>query len=161
MKSAVLAAGVVLADQITKLAIVRAFARGAEVDVLGKYLRLGHARNSGAVFGIMRGSGQYFTVFSIVAAVVIVVVLFLARQASTRVKVALGLVLGGAVGNLIDRLRFGAVVDFIDIGVNDRVRWPAFNIADLAITIGVILLIAGSLKSTRRGCPDDTRGNVF
>ena len=64
--------------------------------------------------------------------------------AGCAVRVSLGLVLGGALGNLIDRLRYGAVVDFIDVGISESVRWPCFNLADSAITIGVILLILTS-----------------
>ena len=115
-------------------------------------MRLGHARNSGAVFGIMKGSGAYFTVFSIVAAAVIVAVLVLVKGMSRRVQLGLGFILGGAIGNLIDRLRFGAVVDFIDIGVGERLRWPSFNVADLAITVGVIIIIAKALR-TPSPCP--------
>jgi signal peptidase II len=150
LRSALTAAIVILADQVTKLAVVASFQRGEGIDVLGRFLKLGHARNSGAVFGIMRGSGNYFTIFSILAALIITVVIYLARRSGVWVRIALGLVLGGAVGNLIDRLRLGAVVDFIDIGVSDTIRWPSFNVADLAITVGVIALIVGTMKSDRK-----------
>jgi lipoprotein signal peptidase len=94
----------------------------------------------------MKGAGSYFTLFSIVAAFVLVVVLFFARKSSRLVKVSLGMVLGGALGNLIDRLRFGAVVDFLDVGFGETARWPCFNIADAAITVGVALLIINALR---------------
>jgi len=152
VKAALAALLVVAADQLTKLAIVSRFPRGAEIDVLGPFLRLGHARNSGAVFGILRGAGEYFAVMSVLAAAIIVLVIYLARESSTIVKIGLGLVLGGAVGNLIDRVRYGAVVDFIDIGVNDTIRWPSFNVADLAITAGVIILIVFCLRPARQAC---------
>ena len=152
MKAALAALLVVAADQLTKLAIVSRFARGEEIDVLGSVLRLGHARNSGAVFGILRGAGQYFAVMSVLAAAIIVLVIYLARDSSALVKIGLGLVLGGAIGNLIDRIRYGAVVDFIDIGINDSVRWPSFNVADLAITVGVVILILFCLRPARRAC---------
>lgn len=155
MTSAITALLVVLVDQATKLAIVANFERGEQTDVLGSVLRLGHARNSGAVFGIMRGSGNYFAVFSVVASAAIVAVIFLVRPASVRVRVALGLVLGGALGNLIDRIRLGAVVDFIDLGIN-ALRWPSFNVADLAITAGVITLIISCLRPGKRcGCESE------
>lgn len=152
MKAALAALLVVAADQLTKLAIVSRFARGEEIDVLGSVLRLGHARNSGAVFGILKGAGQYFAVMSVLAAAIIVLVIYLARDSSALVKIGLGLVLGGAIGNLIDRIRYGAVVDFIDIGINDSVRWPSFNVADLAITVGVVILILFCLRPARRAC---------
>lgn len=150
MRSFITAILVVLLDQVTKLAIVRNLAILDRIPVWGNVLRITHIRNSGAVFGMMKGAGAYFTFFSIVAAGVLIVVLFFSRKASTAVKTALGLVLGGAIGNLIDRLRFGAVVDFVDIGVSETTRWPCFNVADLAITIGVILLVIKSLRSPGR-----------
>jgi signal peptidase II len=146
VRSAVVAAAVVLVDQITKLAIVERLGIGESLPVLSGLVNLRHIRNTGAVFGIMKGAGTYFTVFSIVAAAVLVIVLFLARKASVLVKVSLGLILGGAVGNLIDRLRFGNVIDFVDVGVGQGVRWPCFNVADLAITVGVAFLVVNTLK---------------
>lgn len=146
MLSAVVAAITVLLDQVTKNAVARNLGLCERVPVLGSILRLTHIRNSGAVFGMMRGAGAYFTFFSVVAAVVLIAVLFFSRRASMLVRISLGLVLGGAVGNLIDRLRFGAVVDFIDIGIGETARWPCFNVADTAITVGVILLVLNSLK---------------
>jgi len=158
---AVTAAVVIVLDQITKAAVVRHFARGDQADVLGTVLRIGHAQNSGAVFGIFKGAGKFFMVFSIVASVIIIGVAALTRGAPTRIKMGLGLLLGGALGNLIDRLRFGAVVDFIDIGVGDRLRWPSFNVADAAITAGVVLLVASSLWPARPQLPADDSPHVF
>jgi signal peptidase II len=152
VKSVITAVLVVLVDQVTKLIVVAEFARGDQMDVLGSLLRLGHARNSGAVFGILRGSGGYFAAFSVIAAAIVSVVIYFARQSGTWTKVALGLVLGGALGNLIDRLRMGSVVDFIDIGVSESVRWPSFNVADLAITAGVVILVAGCLRPAKPKC---------
>ena len=140
------AAVTIAADQLVKIAIIDRVALHDRVPVLGNFLRLTNIRNSGAVFGVMKGAGSYFTLFSIVAAVVLVVVLFFARKSSTLVKVSLGMVLGGALGNLIDRLRFGAVVDFLDVGFGEAARWPCFNIADAAITVGVVLLIGNALR---------------
>ncbi|MFZ1947949.1 MAG: signal peptidase II [bacterium] len=161
MKSAITAVLVILVDQITKLAIVARFSRGEEIDLLGSFLRLGHARNSGAVFGILRGSGNYFAAFSVVAAVIVGVVVYFARQSPARTKIALGLVLGGALGNLVDRLRLGSVVDFIDIGVGESVRWPSFNVADLAITVGVIMLVAASLRPAKPRCSCSGQREAF
>ncbi len=150
MQSLAVALIVIVLDQLTKLAVVNNVPILSRRPIVGSILRLTHIRNSGAVFGIMKGAGTYFTFFSIVAAAVLIVVLFFARRASALVKISLGLVLGGAVGNLIDRLRYGAVVDFIDIGVSSNLRWPCFNAADAAITIGVILLLLNSLKISGR-----------
>ncbi|HVP58386.1 MAG TPA: signal peptidase II [bacterium] len=161
MIAVVTAVVVVALDQLTKLAIVHAFARGQQVSVLGTALRIGYSQNSGAVFGIMKSGGRFFTVFSMIAAAVMIAAIPLARRASWQVRAGLGLVLGGAVGNLIDRLRLGGVVDFIDIGANDRIRWPSFNVADMAITAGVILLLIASLRPTRCQCPADEERRAF
>ncbi len=148
MISVLVACAIVLVDQVTKYIVICSVPQGTRIDVLGVALRISHIRNSGAIFGVMRSSGGYFTVFSLVAAIVLVVVLLLSRKAQGLVKVGMGLVLGGAIGNLIDRLRLGAVVDFVDIGVSDTVRWPSFNVADLAITLGVIFIVVCSLRSS-------------
>jgi len=145
--SILVACAVIISDQLSKYAVVAGLPQGTRIDVLGDVLRLSHIRNSGAIFGVMRGSGGYFTYFSLFAAIVLVVVLLLSRKACGLVKIGLGLVLGGAIGNLIDRLRLGAVVDFIDIGAGDAVRWPSFNVADLAITVGVVFIVICSLRS--------------
>ncbi|MGD9142166.1 MAG: signal peptidase II [bacterium] len=147
MISIIVACAIVIADQVTKYLVVISVPEGTRIDVLGDALRISHIKNSGAIFGVMRSSGGYFTIFSLVAAIVLVVVLLLSRRACGLVKVGLGLVLGGAIGNLIDRLRIGAVVDFVDIGAGEAVRWPSFNVADLAITVGVIFVVICSLKS--------------
>ncbi len=144
MLAVAVAVATVIFDQATKAAVVGNLGICERTPLLGTLVRFTHIRNSGAVFGMMRSASTYFTFFSIIAAVILVVVLFFARKASTLVRVSLGMVLGGAVGNLIDRLRYGAVVDFIDVGINETVRWPCFNVADSAITIGVILLIISS-----------------
>jgi signal peptidase II len=146
VQAAAVAAVVILVDQITKLAVAGRLAIGESAPVLRGLIALRHIRNTGAVFGVMRGSGRYFTVFSIVAAAVLIIVIFLARRTSTFVKVSLGLIPGGAVGNLIDRLRFGNVVDFIDVGIGPGIRWPCFNVADLAITLGVAFLVVNTLR---------------
>lgn len=146
MLSVLIAVATIVADQVVKNAVVDRIALYERVPVLGNVLRLTYIRNSGAVFGIMRGAGSYFTLFSVVAAGVLLIVLFLARKSSILVKVSLGMVLGGAIGNLIDRFQYGAVVDFIDVGFSEAARWPCFNIADAAITVGVVFLIGNALR---------------
>ena len=156
MAASVSVAGVtIVADQVAKNAVVGAIVRNQRVPVLGDVLRLTNIRNSGAVFGIFRGAGSYFTLFSVVAAGVLLIVIFFARRSSVLVKVSLGLVLGGALGNLIDRLRFGAVIDFIDVGLGETARWPCFNIADAAITVGVVILIGNALRTSGSGTSDE------
>jgi signal peptidase II len=108
------------------------------VDVLGEFVRLTYTRNSGVAFGLGAGVPFPYYLFSIAAVVVILYLFARQRAGGTLRQVALSLVLGGAVGNLIDRLASGEVVDFIEIGYG-RWHWPVFNVADSAVTIGVTL----------------------
>jgi signal peptidase II len=112
---------------------------------LGGLVRLDYARNSGAAFSILQSGGTLFEV--VAAAVCIGILLWFPRlqQPSLLVTVALGLILGGAAGNLLDRLRLGYVVDFIDLR-----WWPVFNLADSAVVIGACLLALHSLLQKER-----------
>jgi signal peptidase II len=130
---------IVVSDQAVKRVVVRVLGMGETRDVWGSFFRLTRTENTGAAFGIFRGQGTWFIVISALAAVAIVFFRReIARMRSLH-QLAFGLILGGAVGNLIDRIRIGAVVDYLDIGFGAH-RWPAFNIADSAISIGVVLL---------------------
>jgi len=136
---------VIAADQFTKI-VIRSFPEGWRVVKLG-FLRIVHISNTGAAFGLFQG---YSFALTIVALIGILVILFLALSFSSRLpflsswlgKLSLGLMLGGAVGNLIDRVHLGYVTDFIDLGF-----WPAFNVADSAITVGVIIFAYVLLRS--------------
>ena len=104
--------------------------------------------NRGASFGIFSDAPGWASIALIVFAIIISIVLaiWMWQAQETLLSVALGLVIGGAIGNVIDRIRFGAVVDFLDFHAGGW-HWPAFNVADSAITLGVILLILDSLKT--------------
>ena len=106
--------------------------------LLGEFLRFTYTRNSGVAFGIGQGTGFPYYVFSIIA-VGAILWLFLRHPVhSTGRQLAFALILGGAIGNLIDRVTRGEVVDFIEIGIS-RWHWPVFNVADCAVSVGVIL----------------------
>jgi len=129
-----IAGGVLLLDQASKLWIRMNLAPGQSLPA-DSPVRLTHVTNSGAAFGLLPAQTTFFI---LVAAFVIVLILLYDRilpQSSPLLKIALGLQLGGAVGNLVDRLRYGYVVDFFDIRV-----WPVFNVADSAIVVGVAIL---------------------
>jgi signal peptidase II len=139
-----LAAGVVVVDQLTKALLVSRLAPGESMPVLGDYLRLVHGQNNGALFGLFRESAVLFGLASLV--VIGLIVAYHARSGrSPYMSVALGLLLGGAIGNLIDRLRLGYVVDFVDAGIGD-LRWYTFNVADAAISFAIILLILAAVR---------------
>ena len=133
---------VVVLDLLTKAMITRGLYQGQLIEVVPGLLNIVHYRNPGAAFGIFNDGGMARRVFlagiSVVALAVIWVLLGRARDRLT--LFALSLVAGGAVGNLIDRVRFGTVVDFLDFHAG-AYHWPAFNVADTAITVGVVLAV--------------------
>lgn len=138
---------VVVLDQLTKW-IIRSNLHLHENVPLFSFFDITHVRNTGAAFGILRGLPEYMRIplFAIVIVVAIVVILlFLKKIADTdRVLiVSLSLILGGAIGNSIDRFRLGYVTDFLSFHWfgNPNYHWPPFNVADSAITIGVILIV--------------------
>jgi len=131
---------VVAADQITKLAVKERFYLGESIELLGDVLRFTYIQNPGMAFGLSFGSPLFFTIFASVASVIILIYLYRMRRESFHSRLSLALILGGAVGNLIDRFAYGKVIDFIDVGVNNT-RWPVFNVADSAVTIGMIILV--------------------
>jgi signal peptidase II len=138
-----LAATIVVLDQLTKAWLTSFLAPGQSVDVLGDLVRLVHAQNTGGLFGFLRGQAVPFALISLV--VVGLIVAYHARSGrNPYLSVTLGLLLGGAIGNLIDRVRLGYVVDFVDAGIGS-VRWYTFNVADAAISVAILLLLAASL----------------
>jgi signal peptidase II len=148
-----LSALIVVADQLTKAWLVSFLAPGQSVNVLGDTLRLVFSQNNGGLFGLLRGQAALFGLVSLV--VIGVIVFYHARAGGgLYLAITLGLLLGGAVGNAIDRLRLGYVVDFVDAGIG-AVRWYTFNVADTGISFAILLLLAASLwPSVARRAPD-------
>ena len=155
-----LAAAVVVADQLTKAWIASTLTPGASMAVVGDTLRLVHGQNNGALFGLFRDNAVLFGVISV--AVVGLIVAYHARAGrSPYLSVALGLLLGGALGNMTDRLRLGYVIDFVDAGIGS-LRWYTFNVADTAISAAILMLIVlairpslGDPQPIGRGAVDD------
>jgi signal peptidase II len=133
----ILAALVITLDQLVKLWIN---ANRPQTALLPGFLDLVYVRNSGAIFGLFHGHAAIFVALSIVASVVILVFLYYYPPVSNAGAIAFALILSGLVGNLIDRIRLGYVVDFIDAHVRG-LHWPAFNVADAALVVGVFILI--------------------
>lgn len=171
MRILFLAGAVVLVDQVTKLLVKgleiswlgirwQGMALGTSKPILGDFLRLTYIENPGMAFGIDLGGKLFFSLFSLVASIGILYYLYRAKSERLGFRVALALVLGGAVGNLIDRVFYGVlyregpffygkVVDFVDVDLLDITifnyhlsRWPVFNVADASVTVGVLLLVA-------------------
>lgn len=141
--------GVIVLDQLSKHWIVQALSF-AESRPITTFFNLALAHNTGAAFSFLAEAGGWQRLFFIVvAAVASAVMLYLLRKHGRELlfSLALCLVLGGALGNLIDRIRWGYVVDFLDFYYGSY-HWPAFNVADMAITGGVILLVWDSFRKT-------------
>ena len=142
-----IASVIVVVDQIVKLIALDRLAPGIPVDVVPGLIALTLVRNPGLAFGLLAGipAGWRWVVglLSLLALIVLLrVALRVLPRGGWREQTAIGLIFGGAVGNLIDRTRFGSVVDFVDVYFQGW-HWPAFNVADSAITVGVALLALG------------------
>lgn len=144
-----LSALVIVVDQVTKRVIDSAMQLHQTIELIPCF-QLTYMRNQGAAFSFLSGAGGwqrwFFIGLAIVASVVIFVWLRKLDPSRRREAVAWALVLGGALGNLIDRILYGYVIDFLDVYVGDW-HWPAFNVADSAITVGVGLLLLDSFKT--------------
>ena len=143
---------ITVADQAVKKVVTVVMDLGESVDFLGSVVRFTRMANTGAAFGMMKGRSLLFIIISAAASIAIIAFHREIAKMRSLERLAFGLILGGAVGNLIDRVRVGAVVDFIDIGVGG-LRWPAFNVADSAITIGVVILAFHLLFRPRAASP--------
>lgn len=128
---------VVLLDQLTKFLIKNNFQLNQSIPIIKNILNLTYVTNTGSAFGLFKGLNLIFIIFSI--AVIIAIFHYIKRKIKQNEKLlqlSVGLLLGGTIGNLIDRISYGYVVDFIDFRI-----WPVFNVADSAITISAVLLI--------------------
>jgi signal peptidase II len=124
-------------------------------EVIEGYIALRYVENVGGAWGCLSEAPEefrypFFVIASLVAMIFIIVVYHRADPKERLLKIALGLVLGGAIGNFADRVRLYYVIDFIDLHIEDKFHWPTFNIADAAISIGVGLMIFDMLPSRRK-----------
>jgi signal peptidase II len=165
-----LSVAIIVLDQVTKLLVkgfsipafgivVKGMRYGESIPLLGDFFRLTYVENPGMAFGINVGGRSFFAVISVLASIAIVAYLWRSRRDRLGFRVALAMVLGGALGNLIDRVFYGVlfnhaplfqgrVVDFLDVDFFNITlfgyqlsRWPVFNVADACVTVGVILLL--------------------
>ena len=128
-----------IADRLSKIQVMRGMAVCESHRVLGEFFRITSVRNTGAAFGLFAGNHRVFLWISL-AAIALVLALYLRSGRGHRLRsLALGLILGGALGNVYDRIRYHEVVDFLELSVG-RFHWPVFNMADSAVTVGVVLL---------------------
>ena len=126
-------------DQVTKWLVVKRLDILEQVEVIGGFFHLFHIRNRGAAFGILQGQQTFLIVFTVLA-LGIIGYYYLCYYHSLWMKIGLGFLLGGALGNLLDRLRIGEVVDFLLFGFLPTYAWPTFNVADISVCVGMIMI---------------------
>jgi signal peptidase II len=131
---------IIALDQLTKYLIVNSLSPYDSIEIFS-FLHIVNVRNTGAAFGSFKSLGSSFFIIVAVAAIGFVVYLLIKRAYNT---FGLSLILGGAVGNLIDRVLYGQVVDFIDFSIGSY-HWPAFNVADSALSVGIIIILMTSV----------------
>ena len=142
---ALLAGTIVVTDQATKLSIVESMRLHESIPIVPNLFSLTYIRNPGAAFGLLAGSSNafrmvFFGVTSLFALALLGTILFRLPEKDWMGQLSIAGILGGAIGNLIDRLRYGEVIDFLDVYVGSY-HWPAFNVADAAITTGASVLM--------------------
>ena len=146
-----LSAFVLLLDQLTKIGVLESMTLHESIRVM-PFFRLTYVHNYGAAFSFLSDAGGwqrwFFIVLSSLAGILITVWLWRLPRAAWLQSLGLALILGGALGNLIDRVVYGYVIDFLDVYYHDW-HWPAFNIADSAITVGVCLLLWDSFRTDK------------
>jgi signal peptidase II len=152
---------IIILDQVTKNYILKAFQYGESVDVIKNYFNITYVRNYGAAFGMLSQvqSNIRDTFFLLMPPFAMAIILYMLKMTETHEKlrnIALCSVFAGAMGNYIDRLRFGYVVDFLDFHIHGKWAWPAFNVADMAIVCGVSVLILLELFSKPGTSPAKT-----
>ncbi|MCH8928122.1 MAG: signal peptidase II [Candidatus Marinimicrobia bacterium] len=143
LKSLSVAGLVVIFDQITKQVVRNNMGVGDSFDILGTLLRFTFVENKGLAFSIKVSNLAIFTGLSFIASAVVLYYLYKYRNEGISVYLPLALIFGGAVGNMIDRVLFSKVVDFIDVGISSY-RWPVFNVADSAVSVGLVWFLIAS-----------------
>jgi signal peptidase II len=131
---------IVVLDQLSKAAVAASVAIGERVSVVGQFVELWHAQNRGAAFSLFQGGTLFFLAVTVLAIGMIGYFYRVFRGGSPWLHAVLGVILGGTLGNLIDRVRFGYVTDFVSVGVGD-LRWPTFNVADASLFLGIGVMV--------------------
>jgi signal peptidase II len=145
---------VLLFDQITKYIIRKKLNLGDSISIIHNIFHITHTDNTGAAFGMFPNAQIFFIITSIIAIIALIFFVYTFKKGNPIFYTSIGLILGGATGNLLDRLILRRVTDFLDFGINPKIRWPAFNIADSCVVIGffilAILVIKGEFYKVNR-----------
>jgi signal peptidase II len=148
---------VIILDQFTK-AFAFIWLKGEpEVVIIPGFLQLRYVTNTGAAFSMLTGRTTMLSIFSSVIIMVLLIMAVRLRPGELGLRTAIGLILGGAVGNLVDRIRLHEVIDFIDAHWLYKVHWPTFNIADTAVCIGMFLYLVAAFRPARESGNEQAR----
>ncbi|HBB28017.1 MAG TPA: signal peptidase II [Clostridiales bacterium] len=128
-------------DQITKYFAVALLQGNPSVHLIGNFLRFTYVENRGAAFGILQNQRLFFIISTVVLVAFLIYMIVFNKKVTTATKLTLSLILSGAIGNFIDRLRLGYVIDFVDVRFGDFYDFPVFNVADSCLVVGVIILV--------------------
>jgi len=142
--------GIIVLDQLTKLLILQYLPLHSSLEIIPGFFNLVHVRNPGGAFSIFAGANSALRQGLFMGLTVFIVIVLLFAYGKLRpedrwTRTSYALIVGGALGNLVDRLRFGEVIDFLDCYVG-AYHWPAFNVADSAITVGALMLVVSLLR---------------
>jgi len=157
---ALVAGSVVILDQATKVHIDTAFQLHETLPIIPDFFSITYVRNPGAAFGLFAGQSELFrsvlfSAVSIAALLLLATMIYQTPKEDRGHLSSLSLLVGGAIGNILDRIRLGEVIDFLDFYIG-RYHWPAFNVADSAITIGVTLMMFQIFRSYRHGSSEQS-----
>ncbi|MDF2885266.1 MAG: lspA [Clostridiaceae bacterium] len=131
----------IVIDQITKFWAVNVLKNGGSIKIIGDFLRFTYAENKGAAFSILQNQRGFFIIITIIMLIVLAYIYFKTKNISIMSKLSLAMIAGGAIGNFIDRVRLGYVVDLIDVRFGNFYNFPIFNVADSFVVCGTILMI--------------------
>ena len=128
-------------DQITKYFAVDLLQGNPSVHIIGNFLRFTYVENRGAAFGILQNQRLFFIISTIILVAFLIYLIAFNKKVTNPTKLTLSLILSGAIGNFIDRVRLGYVIDFVDVRFGDLYDFPVFNVADSCLVVGVIFLV--------------------
>ena len=131
----------VIFDQATKLWAANVLKNGNSIKIIGNFLRLSYAENKGAAFSILQNQRIFFLIITIVMLVFLALIYIKTKNISKMSRLSVAMIIGGAIGNFIDRFRLGYVIDFIDVRFGSFYNFPIFNIADSFVVCGTILMV--------------------
>ncbi len=140
-------ASVVLLDQLTKYLVYSNLKLYQSIPVIDDILRITYIHNPNSVFGLSLGSKFPYPLMILVLVLVVGIIWYVENR--PEFYLLYSAIIGGAIGNFIDRIRFHEVVDFIDVGISKTIRWPVFNIADASISVSVVLILILSMRKSR------------